>query len=173
MTFGEGFDATDLLRRPAKDSEPFAAGPRVYIADLGALVSRGQARALFAHKQLKVALGCKDETCCPRGVEDMLIDPRRHFLAQRTKETRRLGNGPAEKRLDLYMDDFLRPASDRAVMAARIAPSLSSVRRRLDSLRVSLAALRESHAGHSYSRAAVGRRVSRHGARGPIGALGS
>ena len=51
----------------------------------------------------------------------MIADPRRHFLVQRGAEVTKLTRTPEELRATLYMDEFLRPASDAAAGGGRRA----------------------------------------------------
>jgi hypothetical protein len=90
---------------------------------------------------MKALLACKDEECCRRGVDDMLADPRRHFVIQRAAEVSRLSRAPSTLRPQLYMDDFLRGATDLALQAAKVDPSLASSQRRLESWRIALGGL--------------------------------
>lgn len=90
----------------------------------------------------------------------MIADPRRHFVAQRTSEVNKLSRTPAELRPTIYMDEFLRPASDAVIRAARAEPSLESVRKRLDSWRGTLGAMLAAEPPNSFAPAPVGRRTS-------------
>lgn len=63
VTFGERFDVSPLMK--PSDSKPFALPPKVYLSEIGLLVLRKQAEALFEHRGMKAAFGCQQ--CC-RGV---------------------------------------------------------------------------------------------------------
>lgn len=140
ITLGERF-AFDRYLRPRK-GKGFNPQPRVYFDRLGSLVDRNQAQALLGHRGMRPFLGCQDhERCCRRGYQDMIDEPRRHFIIQRTSEIHRLSETPSQLRASIYLDDFLRPASDAAVRASKAEPFLESTRRRLDSWRGTLGAI--------------------------------
>ena len=91
----------------------------------------------------------------------MPLQPRRDFLVQRAHEDPTLTVAPPTLRPGWYMENFLRPASDRAVRAAEIEPSLEKARRRLDSWRGTLGAQLEKHSVFTVSEPAAGKRVRR------------
>jgi hypothetical protein len=140
VTLGESFDARPLLKAPSAGT-PFSPPPRVYIKELGSFLSRKDAASFFENRQMKALFGCKNESCCRRGFQDMLIDPRRHFVLTRSSEVGRISRVPSTVRPQVYLDEFLRPATDLAIRAAQVAPSLQTQQRRLESWRVALGAL--------------------------------
>jgi hypothetical protein len=142
VTMGERFDASSWLR-PRNNSVGFLRPPRVYIPRLGVFLERKQAEAFLASPQMKGAFACHNPSCCKKGARDMLADPRHHFLITRMGEVRRLGNQPETIRPNLYMDEFLRPATDLVLRAARSAPNemasiFERLQRKLESRRVML-----------------------------------
>jgi hypothetical protein len=159
VTFTDSVNLDGLLRQPKPDGKPFSPPPRVYLHQLGAFVDPSIAREFFAKRGMKALHGCQDVTCCPRGWIDMVGEPRRHFLRQRANEVAQLTAMPASLRPGYYMEAFLRPATDRAMRSAEHEPSLSRVRKRLDSWRGTLGADLEEHAGFSTSLPAAGRRL--------------
>ena len=72
----------------------------------------------------------------------------------------RLSRTPAELRPTIYLNEFLRPASDAAIRAAVAEPALEPVRKRLDSWRATLGALLTGDPPQTYSSAPSGHRVS-------------
>ena len=159
VTFGERFDISPLIKR--NDSKPFAVPPKVYLSEIGLLVLRGQAEALFEHRGMKASFGCRQ--CCRRGVTDMIANPRRHFVFRRSGELRYLSNMPEPLRAGQYLEQFLRPATDLALRAARALPELNNHRRRLEARREALGALhvRDRESAITYSQAPTGLRVQR------------
>ena len=140
VTFGERYDLGPLLK-PKTTNGGFLPAPRVYVSEIGAFLPRDEARKLLAHRTVKNRFACQ-LPCCPRGVEDMLDDPRRHFLVSRAHEIEQLSRIPEADRADHYLEKWLRPASDRATMATRLNPKLLTQRKRLDRWRESLGELR-------------------------------
>jgi hypothetical protein len=160
ITLGEQFDARPLVRPPS-NSEPFAPPPRVYLPELGAFLSRAKAQAFFENRQMKVFFGCKNSGCCRRGAADMIDDPRRHFLLRRSGEVARLSRAPSTVRPQLYLDEFLRPATDLGLRAAQVDESLTRVQRKLESWRVTFGALVSEGLVPPAVRVPNGRRVIR------------
>jgi hypothetical protein len=160
VTTGERVDLLALTRASARDNNPFAPSPRVYLSRLGAFMSRERAAKFLANRSMRSAFGCSDPACCPRGLVDLLADPKRHFLSQRSKEIERLADAPSSQRAQLYLNDFLRPASDLAVRASQFDNSLLSVRQRLESWRVTLSSM-QTDVLTSPSRPALGTRHKR------------
>jgi hypothetical protein len=158
LTLGERFTLDRYLRR--SDGKGFAPAPRVYLDAVGAYLSREQAKAFFEKRGMRAAHGCKDSRCCPRGLNDMINDPRRHFVVQRSAEITKLSKTPRELRAGIYMEEFLRPASDAAVRAAKAEPALESARKRLDGWRGTLGAILADSPPVSFSPPAAGRRVA-------------
>ncbi len=157
ITTGESFDF-GRLTRPPKKGRPFLAHPRVYLKDLGAFLPAKVARAFFDLRGTKTFFGCR-ETCCPRGLQDMLGNPRRHFIITRAQEVGRVSSVPVALRRQIYMDNFLRPATDLALQATRLYPGLESQRRRLESWRGTLGAVARENPLKSWSQAPDGRRA--------------
>ena len=161
ITFTDTVNLDGLLRAPRPDSTPFARPPRVYLQQLGAFVEPQMAQSLFSKRGMRPAHGCLDPSCCPRGVVDMVAHPREHFLRQRMHEVAELTGMPSTLRPGHYMENFLRPATDRALRVAELEPSLAPIRRRLDSWRGTLGADLEQHSAFTVSEPAAGRRLSR------------
>lgn len=140
ITLGERFDASALVR-PRPVGQAFSPAPRVYLHEIGAFVSRSTAKALFQNRPMIAATGCRDVRCCRNGVDDMLNNPRRHFVLRRTSEVDRLGAIAPAARAGVYLRDVLQPAALLAVRAARLAPELEPAQRRLEAWNLTLAAL--------------------------------
>ncbi len=157
ITTGESFDF-GRLARPPKKGRLFLAPPRVYLKELGVFLSAKAARAFFDLRGTKAFFACR-ERCCPRGVQDMLADSRRHFIHTRAQEVSRISSVPIGLRRQIYMEDFLRPATDRALQATRVYPELEAQRRRLESSRGTLGAVARDNPLKSWSGAPDGKRV--------------
>ncbi len=140
VTIGEQFNARTLFRE-RRSGRGFLPPPRVYLREIGAFLTRSQATAFFDVRGTKSRFGCRFDSCCRRGVSDTLRDPRRHFLIQRGAEVAGLSKAPPHLRASMYLDDFLRPASDLVVRAAQISPALERHRATLESWRYTLGVL--------------------------------
>ncbi|MCZ0942281.1 MAG: hypothetical protein OXJ53_04420 [Gammaproteobacteria bacterium] len=106
----------------------------------------------------KSRFGCREPTCCPKGWKDMLDNPVRHSLVQRSGEIQRLTDVPQHLRAQRFMEETLRPATDAAVFAEslsfgaeRLAKRMRDNRKSLERLRVGLGEFAERGPFISYS----------------------
>lgn len=160
VTDGEGVDLTRLWNQPNTESKGFSI-PRIYLHEIGAFMTAKTAQLFFDQRGMKSAHGCTDATCCPRGWRDMQLNPRAHFVRRRAQEIVYLSTVPATLRAGIYLENVLRPASDKAVRAAAIEPTLTSTRKRLDSWRGTLGKDLESRSTFTTSAAAAGKRLAK------------
>jgi hypothetical protein len=144
IAFGEHRD-TRAWCRPREKDEKFGLTRRVYLPGIDILLKPDQARTLLeAAPRTRAVFGCRNPNCCPRGVTDMLENPERHFLFQRTSQLSELSQIPRELRAQRFLDLHVRPATDQALAVANMkwekefASAATRHRKRLDSLRVSL-----------------------------------
>jgi hypothetical protein len=145
VTFGEHRD-TKAWKKPRDKDDSFGLVRRVYLPSIDMRLKPDQARMLFdAAPRAKAAFGCRNPNCCPRGIIDMLENPARHFLFQRTSQISELTRIPPQLRPQRFLDQHVRPATDHALAIANIkwekkemADAASRHRKRLDLLRVSL-----------------------------------
>ena len=158
ITYGERYDINPLIKPPG-DSNPFSPSPRVYVERLGTFLSRDQADVLFSNRQMKSLFGCKVAGCCPRGAADMSADPRRHFILRRVSEVATYSRPPEPVRAGIYLEEFLRPATDLALRATRVAPELDSTRKRLEGWRRTLGAMHQQGAPSTFAVPPEGQRV--------------
>lgn len=162
ITTGERFDVNPLFRPPNPNDTPFAPAPRVYLPALGTFVSRAQAQTLLAKPGMRRQLGCRDTSCCARGPADTDRDPRRHFLLQRQREVSDISRRPEPVRPSLYLEEFLRPATDLALRAARFDEKLEPTRARLEGWRLTLGAMNTSGPPTTVAMAPEGKRTQPH-----------
>lgn len=166
VTIGEKFEVSRLLK-PRSGGKPFGAQPRVYIPELRTFLSRVQANDFFQSKQIKAAFGCRDTECCRHGAQDMMDDPRRHFLITRMDEVGLIGRPPEQIRPSVYLEDILRPATDQMTRALRgrvgpeIRKTLQRKQRTLESWRIVLGEMARSRPPTSFSAPPVRRPMRR------------
>ncbi len=159
ITLGDRFNVGSLVKAPKPGAKGFTPAPRVYMASIGTLTSRAQADALFSKPALRRALACRDTTCCRRGHIDTALDPRRHFIIRRDGEVTAVSRRPEPVRASVYLEDFLRPATDIALRAVRVDPSLEKTRQRLEGWRTTLGALNQEGAAHTFAITPTGARL--------------
>lgn len=145
----------------AKEGKGFNSEAKIYLPRLGATLGRKKAVALLERPGMKSAQACMNDSCCPRGWRDMQLKYREHFVHTRSSEVESITAVPEALRAGWYMENFLRPASDRAVRASELEPSLVCVRKRLDQWRGTLGAELDRHSQFSVSRVPTGRRLVR------------
>ena len=144
ITLAERFDASTWHKVPK--GRPFAPQVRVYLPQLDLMLDRGSAEKLFESGggRARSALGCRDDNCCPRGVEDMLRTPAPHFLYQRTQQVAGLSRIPESLRPSQFLEEHVRPASDVALKVSRLdlpddlAKKIQQQTKRLNALRTTL-----------------------------------
>jgi hypothetical protein len=132
ITLGERFDARSLLRPRDPNKRPFSHPPQIYLHEIAANVPKEAAARLSRNRQMAAALGCRDASCCRRGLEGMLDDPRRHFVLRRMAEVERIASVAPEARAIVYNHDFLQRAALLSVRVARVVPELAPVQHRLE-----------------------------------------
>lgn len=121
VTLGERFDTSSWLKK--SEGKPFGAKTRVYIPQIDLMLPRVDAEKFFeaGGGRARSAFGCRDTNCCHRGIDDMLQAPARHFLYQRTQQVAGLGQIPESIRPSQFLEEHLRPASDDALKATKLA----------------------------------------------------
>lgn len=156
ITIGETFDL-QRLRRPPEPRRKFVAPKRVYLPSIGAFVSANTAKNFFKNRRMKARLGCRDSACCRRGTVDTVDRPKRHFINQRVGEIQRLSDLPEPIRPQMYLEDFLRPATDIARQVAEFEPSLENWRKQLDTWRTTLGDMVRNEPAVTFARSPAGR----------------
>jgi len=143
ITLGERFHCGHWKK--IATTKPFAQGLRVYLPILDLLLPRVDAEKVFeTGAKAKAAFGCRNTACCSRGIPDMLPAPARHFLYQRTREVAGLSQIPESLRPTQFLEEHLRPASDRALLAIGLTlpdalqKKMTSQSKRLNDLRIAL-----------------------------------
>jgi len=142
ITLGQGYQVNRLLSPPRKEdsAEVFAPQPRVYIERLGITLTKQEARSFLSAQGMKRRFACQDRTCC-RHWEDMIRDPRRHFVFTRAAEVASFSCVPVHNRPTVCVD-WIRNASDDAVHAAKYnAVKFEKDRKRLSEWRLTLASV--------------------------------
>lgn len=158
ITRSERFDANDA-RRLATDA--WSLPPRVLLDEIEMYLRRQQLNELSTKRHSRALLACRDVTCCPRGFDDMLRNPIRHFLLQRQRRVSDLAAVPDHLRAKYYVEERLRPAVDRALEASRIDTIFTRQHERLDARRRALEALLPVTTSASRGAAATGGRINR------------
>jgi len=157
ITINDRTNLTDWLRVPTK-GRGGGGEARIYLHQLGTFLDRSKAKVLLSRPGMKAAHACLDTSCCPRGWKDTQVHYREHFVPPRQHEVNALSIVPEPLRAGHYLENFLRPASDKAVRAAETEPALLRARKRLDSWRGTLGNDLVTNPAHSFSPPAAGKR---------------
>ena len=157
VTFGERFHCSHWHQ--VKKPSSFGQSLRVYVPQLDLMLLRVEAEKLFeSGGRARSHFGCRDTACCARGVADMLQSPGRHFLYQRTREVGGLSQIPETLRPQRFLEEHLRPASDRALMAVdlplpeQLLAKAKAQSKRLNDLRVALGSYAQERRDASFAR---------------------
>lgn len=144
VSSGDKFDFARLSKPRKEGKKGFAPHARVYIPGLGIFLERDTASLFFANRNLKAAFGCQNTSCCRRGAQDTVTDPRRHFVFSRMEEVGAISQVPPQLRPNQYLDTLLRRATDRLGRVLQsnlnedIKTRLEKERRKLDGWRHTL-----------------------------------
>jgi hypothetical protein len=143
----ESFDLRDWSKPPSGGG---GSGSRVYVAELDRHLKPEQARAFLGTRGAKARFGCRDTTCCARGLDDMIDAGPGHFLTQRHRQIEELAQVPEDRRAEHFLLRQLDPAVRSLRQAAKlkfpeesIIKIVGDARGRLERLRDALAAVHE------------------------------
>jgi hypothetical protein len=142
VSSGESFDVGRLAKRGK--GKGFSPHRGVMIGSLGVILNQKDARSLLENKTLRANHACRNTSCCQHGAQDMIRQPRRHYTIQRMEEVSAIGQIPPTVRANGYLDNFLRPATDKlgrvvqADIPSRIKKKLERDRHKLDGWRNTL-----------------------------------
>lgn len=118
-------------RRPQKSGGGGRSSRRVYFANLDMYLSDEQASTLLATRSAKPLLGCRGTGCCPGGWEDMILNPKTHYLVQTTHRVCELGGIPDLRRADHFLAKQLAPSDRVARNAVRLRVPDQKILKRL------------------------------------------
>lgn len=158
ITNGERFDVS-TLSRASKPGKGFALPPRVYIDALGVFMKPERAREFFAVRGMRPHFACRDTACCRNGVQSMVQEPQRHFLRSRVAGVGRLSRVSSSARSSVYLEEFLRPATDLILRASKIDPLLKKDRKRLEGWRHTLGIMHQSRSATGQPAVPMGQRI--------------
>ena len=130
----------------------------MYLPDLDMHVAVDQAKRLLERSGLRSKMVCADVRCCARGATDMVEQPGLHFLTQRVRQFGRLSEVPEQMRPTVFLEEFVRRASDRTMVVSNLRiddvaflDRVKKQRRRLDTLREALRAFAEKKPPESFA----------------------
>lgn len=116
----ERFDASEWTKPPKPKDSNFGRGKRILIEAIDRSLSEKQLKELLNTPNARKLLSCGDTKCCPHGVEDMLRDPKAHYLRQRVRGINELSLVPDNRRASHYLDKVLTPAERAARNIAKL-----------------------------------------------------
>lgn len=132
ITLFEGFKAHHWRRPPQEGRNGGMPATRVYIPKLDTHLKRADAEAfLRSSTRARGKYGCGDTHCCPGGIRDMLDNPTRHLVHQRSSEVGRIAEFPSSIRVKQYLERFVRPVADDVSAAAGLGAISDELRTKL------------------------------------------
>lgn len=163
----ERFDTGSWNSRPKKGGG--GQSGRLYLPGLDRQFKLKDAEEIMKARGGRRLLACHDHDCCPLGLEDMLRNPKGHFLTQRRKQLLDLENTPEQRRIERFLDHHLASADRTARQVAKlkidnqsITDALQKVSVRLDRMRGVLEDLGQTVGSEATRAAPMGVRSSVH-----------
>jgi hypothetical protein len=114
----ERFDASSWSKPPKTGGG--GREKRILIGAVDRLLSVKQLETLMVAPGARKALSCHDRHCCPNGLDDMLKDPKAHYLRQRGRQIADLARVPDSRRIRHFLDQELAPTERAARNAAKL-----------------------------------------------------
>ena len=96
------------------------AAKRIYVPELDRFLKEAQLSILFSIKGTKARFACNDTACCAHGPEDMIENPQKHFLIQRSEQVKNLSAVPETRRAEHFLLHTLDPTVRSARLASRL-----------------------------------------------------
>lgn len=93
---------------------------RLYLPGLDRHFKLKDAELIIKAKGGRRLLACQDRDCCPLGLEDMIRNPKAHFLTQRRKQLKDLEKTHDDRRVTRFLDYHLTAADRTARQAAKL-----------------------------------------------------
>ncbi|MBV8826987.1 MAG: hypothetical protein JO220_18515 [Hyphomicrobiales bacterium] len=102
----ERFDAREWHKspKPRDDDDVFGHARRVTIAGFGRTVTCAELAKLCEAKGGRRLVACTNRSCCPHGLSDVLVNPKRHSLNYRSIQIRSLEQTPDLSRPQHFLD---------------------------------------------------------------------
>lgn len=140
------------------------------------MIKLRDAEALFEVRGARRLLSCHDRHCCPLGKDDMIKDPKAHFLTQRHRQISDLSKVAEGRRVEHFLNYHLAAADRIARQAAKLntgddamAKVLQRATLRLDRMRSVLEDLHRTIGSDASRSASLRRRGDAAGAAGEFG----
>ncbi len=131
---------------------------RIYIPDLDRFFKEDQLNAIFDAQRGRSSFGCRDKSCCPHGLEDMIENADAHFLIQRRKQLNDLSSVPLLRREEHFIMKTIFPAVRSARLGVtlkiadeKVAMAVNKAKKRLVGFEDTLYDLHESNSSESRS----------------------
>jgi hypothetical protein len=128
----ERFDAADWHKPPTKVAEDKRFGPatRIAIPGLNRSFKVGELELLSKARGGRRLVSCSDPNCCPRGLPDMIAEPRRHAAHQVFRELGQLQGIPDLKREHHFLNGAMTIAERLAREIKNLKPPASEATQR-------------------------------------------
>ena len=145
ITLYENFKTSSWRKPPEEGRRSGGIATRVYVPRLDMVLKPEDAKAfLNSSTRTKGRFGCRDSHCCPGGLNDMLDNPTRHYVYQRSEEVNNIASVPESARGSTYLDRYVRPISDNVSAAASLGAISDEMRKKLEQKQKRLGRYRQS-----------------------------
>lgn len=125
----ERFDSNSWLKEPKPKKEGFARAKRILVPSLDRSFTEKQLQELINIPNARRLMCCHDKHCCPLGFEDMIRNPKAHYLMQRVKEINELSKVPDNRRATHFLEKVLTPIERQARSISKLKIENESLKR--------------------------------------------
>lgn len=131
ITLFEGYKISHW-KKPRREGRGGMPSTRIHLSGLDMHLPLAEADAfLRSSTRTRAAFGCTDTHCCPGGVSDMLNNPMKHLVHQRSNLIEKVAQMPESLRADKFVGEFVRPVADNVSAAASLGAISAEMRKRL------------------------------------------
>lgn len=148
----ESFRSSDWFKPPAA----FGIKARVFIPDADLYIQKETLEPLLKDPALRTKFGCTRKYCCPRGVHDMMTNPKVHLMNSRFDQLAEIQASPESRRAPDFVRRVMRPMGtqlmklDHALAGhSTLQKKVQRKRRFVDDLTIALEDLAREMAGTS------------------------
>jgi hypothetical protein len=143
----ERFDAREWHKPPKvrEEDEEFGRATRIAVPGLGRSLTLSDLRQLYDAKGGRRLIACADRNCCLHGFSDMVANPKRHGLYQRSLQIQEIEKTPNLNRAQHFLDGEMaradrlaRQIKDLKLSDEKLADRMQAHSDRMEKLRSTL-----------------------------------
>jgi hypothetical protein len=115
----ERFNASDWAK-PRETESGGGSQRRVLITSIDKMLTTEQVELIMSAPHARRVLSCGDRNCCPKGLDDMLKQPKRHYVRQRVAQVADISKVPEAMRVAHFRSHHLAVAVRLANQSAKL-----------------------------------------------------